>query len=538
MSSGARRGGAASAVLRVDDERIWLPRSVVPGTTYDVLINGQHVWSLEPERDARENGGVPSAKWPKALRVHLTGNGEVTLRDHVTGTELATTRHAFGGDAGREVSVTDSTGHALVLDKWGRLTRPLSAENGDLLDELMDEVVRILDVLRDWAGVPAYICYGTLLGAVRDGRLIGHDNDIDVAYLSKHEYPVDVVREGFRVERVLRDAGWVVRRGSGVRLNVRLQLSDGSWRFVDVFTSHWVDGVLYIPSDTGFPLPEETILPLSTVELMGRQVPAPADPETLLAATYGERWRVPDPSFKYSTPRALSRRLGGWFGGLVSHRKHWDSFSIKSRGKVPARPSPFAKWVAAEYPSTRPLVDVGTGTGRDALWFARTQRPVTAIDYSVNAVNRGQRLSRAKELPAAFEVVNLYDTRAVLTLGARLSRTEEPVDVYVRFTLHALEATGRENVLRLASMALRRGGLLFLEFRTERDRWRTHVFDDHARRYLDPDQVVAQIEAAGGRVVHREEGLDLAPFEDENPHICRIVASWSDVPDREPGAER
>src|SRR6185503_6672995 len=150
-------------------------------------------------------------------------------------------------------------------------------------------------------------------------------------------------------------------------------------------------------------------------------------------------WRVPDPSFKYTTPSWLSRRLGGWFGGLIAHRKYWDSFYSKTRDEVPTDPSPFARWVAEEYPSTRPLVDLGTGTGRDALWFAGVHgRPVTAIDYSVGAVNRGVKKARAEELPATFELLNLYDSREVLALGARLSREEEPVDLYARFTMHAL----------------------------------------------------------------------------------------------------
>ena len=519
----------SAEALLVDDERIWLPASADPETTYDVLMNQRHVWSLQPSRDARTEHGARVAEWPQALRRYLTGHAEVTLRDHVDGTVVAVAHHAFGGEDTSEVTVTDSAGNALVLDKWGRLIRPLSGEDSSLIDELMDEVVRLLDVLKEKAGVPAYICYGTLLGAVRDGRLIGHDNDVDVAYVSEHPYPVDVVREGYRVERVLRAEGWVVRRGSGVRLNVRLRLSNGSMRFVDVFTSHWVEGVLFIPSDTGFRLPPETILPLRTIELMGRRVPAPAQPEALLAATYGDSWRVPDPSFRYTTPRWLSRRLGGWFGGLLTYHKHWDSFSARAHRQVPNGPTPFARWVAAEYPSTRPLVDLGTGTGRDALWFARRhQRPVTGVDYSIGAVNRAARRRRTSRLPVRFELVNLYDTRAILAFGARLSREELPVDLYARFTFHALNGPGRENLLRLASMSLRRGGRLFLEFRTPRDRYRPHFFGEHVRHYQHPDAVAAQIEAAGGRVLHQVEGTGLAPFMDEDPHVCRIVAAWSD----------
>jgi hypothetical protein len=519
--------GATAPALRVDDERIHLPSSVSADRTYDVLLNGGHVWSLQPGRDTETVSGAPVAPWPKAMRRYLLGHAEVVVRDHVDGTVVGVASHDFGGNAAVEVDVTDADGNALVLDKWGRLIRPLSAEDSGLLDELMDEVIRLLDVLREEAGVPAYICYGTLLGAVRNGKLIGHDNDVDLAYLSEHAFPVDVVREGYRVERVLRDHGWVVRRGSGVRLNVRLRLSDGSVRFVDVFTSHWVGGVLYIPSDTGFALPRETILPLTTVELMGRQVPAPADSETLLAATYGESWRVPDPSFRYITPQWLSRRLGGWFGGLMTHRKHWDSFNGKGASQVPDTPTPFARWVAKEYPSDRPLVDLGTGTGRDALWFAgKRGRRVVGVDYTVVAVNRGNRRSRRHDLPATFELVNLYDARAALALGARLSREESGVDLYARFTLHALDRPGRENLFRLASMSLRGGGLLFLEFRTPRDRRRPHTFGEHARHYLRPRAVAAQIEAAGGRVLHQVEGTGLARFGSEDPHVCRMVASW------------
>ena len=517
--------GAAGLLL--DDERIGLPSGLEPDATYDVLINDRHVWSVQPRNDTRTRRGRQVAAWPKGLQRHLVGRAEVVLRDHLTGVVVGRGQHVFQGATDRTVDVVDRQGNALVIDKYGKLIRPLSSDEGGVLDELMDHVEGILTTLNERAGVPAFIAYGTLLGAVRNGRLIGHDNDVDLAYASEHAYPVDVIREAFRVERALLDDGWNVRRGSGARLNVRLDLGDGSTRFVDVFTAHWVEGVLYIPQDTGFRLPKETILPLTTVELLGRRVPAPRDFERLLAATYGEGWRTPDPSFKYHTPEWLARRIGGWFGGLRTHRKQWDTFYGAHRSSLPTKPSRFAKWVSTKYPSSRPIVDLGTGNARDARFFARKQgRPVIAVDYAIGVMKRAERKTSAS-VDLEYQVVNLYDTRQVLALGTRLSRLEEPADLYARFLLHSLEDIGRENVLRLASMALRRGGHLFLEFRTVQDRELPHHFAQTGRRYLEPDAVVAEIEARGGRVVHQEAGTGLAPFRTEDPHVCRIVATWS-----------
>ncbi len=519
-----------AAPLGLTDRELRLPASLDPDTTYDVLINGSHVWSIQPGRDTEPRRGQLVARWPKALRSHLVGTADVVVHEHLDDTPLAAGHHVFRDDDTRTVSVTDKGGNPLVLDKYNRLTRPLSADDDDSIEAFLDQVEALMTDLRDKAGRPAFICYGTLLGAVRNGQLIGHDNDVDIAYLSDLPYPVDVVREGYRVERLLTEAGWTVRRGSGTRLNVRLTQSDGTVRFVDVFTAHWVDGVFYMQSDTGFRLPREAVFPLTTVELLGRPMPAPAEYEKLLAATYGPSWQTPDPSFKYETPRWLSRRFDGWFGGLRTNRKLWDGFYAGPGRKVPHTPTAFARWVAQDYASARMLVDLGCGNGRDAKWFARKGgRAVLAIDYALGMMTR----TAAKQGPnsgVTREVLNVNDLRHVLSLGMRLSRNDEPIDLYGRFLLHALDQHGRENVFRLASMTLRRGGLLFLEFRTVRDARRSHFYRNPKRRFLDPDEVVAQIEAFGGRIVERVEGDGLAIHETEDPHVCRLVVSWSDAP--------
>jgi hypothetical protein len=515
-----------TSALRANDQRIVLPDGLEPEGIYDVLLNDAHVWSFTPARDARKGKAGPVVRWPSALQRYLKGHATIGLRDHASGELLAAGEHDFDGRSDVEVKVVDRAGHPLILDKYDRLIRPLAAEGTDTLDQLMSQVADLLAALNDQAGVPAFVSYGTLLGAARNGELIGHDNDVDLTYVSLQPTPVDVIREAYRVERALVAAGFVVRRGSAARLNVRLPQADGTLRYVDVFTAHWVEGVLYTPQDTGFRLPVETILPLTTVQLHGHEVPAPADYERLLAETYGPSWRVPDPSFKYETPRWLSRRIGGWFGGLRAHRKPWDAFYSGQGRNLTRDPSPFAQWVQERDPSTRPLLDVGAGNCRDALFFARQGRDVTALDFSIGVLDRTVRRLGPDDPRLTTAPVNLNDTREVLSLGTDLARREGPTDVYCRLTLDAVEPVGRENILRLSSMALRQGGHLYLEFRTPRDRRAEHHFD-LPRKFLSPRQVTGEIEARGGTVVHQESGRGRARFEDEDPFVCRIVARWS-----------
>ncbi len=49
-----------------------------------------------------------------------------------------------------------------------------------------------------------YLCYGALLGAMRTGRMIGHDSDVDLCYYSHQTTPVDIIRESYRIERIVK----------------------------------------------------------------------------------------------------------------------------------------------------------------------------------------------------------------------------------------------------------------------------------------------------------------------------------------------
>lgn len=513
-----------SARSSVDADELRLPAEW--GSVLDVLIDDQRVWSLTPARDAASGGRTRRVPWPQPLRRYLDGAARVTIREHVSGRVLFDEECRFGS-ADTRVRVVDAAGWPLALDKGGQLQRCFDGGSAAMVGSLLDSVEELLAVVRDHCGLPAFLSFGALLGAVREGALLGHDSDADVSYLSAYEHPTDVARESYGIERTFHRHGYTTLRFSAADFKVLVGNADGGTLGIDVFGGFVVEDWLYVLPNVRAKLPRSAIVPLGEVELEGRRLPAPADPPALLAATYGESWRVPDPSFHFEVPEETKRRLNGWLRGNIAHRPHWDQFYRgPAAAAVPTEPSAFARWVGERESASTALVDIGSGNGRDAVWFARQGYRVTGFDYSGPALRQSRAAAKSAGVSATFEAVNLYDLRYVLATGARLAHEDGPRALYARFLPHALEDVGRHQLWRLARMALRPGGRLYLEFRTRKDARKPHEFGKHFRRFLKPDTVVRELEARGGHVEHREEGHGLAVYRDEDPHVCRIVARW------------
>lgn len=207
--------------------------------------------------------------------------------------------------------------------------------------------------------------------------------------------------------------------------------------------------------------------------------------------------------------------------------RYWEDFYASRRSRaVPDEPSAFARWVGLRETSAALLVDIGTGTARDALWFARNGHAVLGVDYAAPAVEQAQRNASEQQLPATFELLDLYQPQQVTALADRLARGQRSPLLYGRFLVHALADEGRHALWQLAATSLGRGGLLYLEFRTGKDAGARHEFGEHFRKFLDSDLVVDELEERGGRIAHRDEGHGRAVYRHEDPHVCRLVSVW------------
>ncbi len=156
------------------------------------------------------------------------------------------------------------------------------------------------------AGIEPFLAYGTLLGAVREGKLIGHDSDADLGYVSRHTPPgrrdPGVVRAAARVWPT-----WATRSPATAASRSRSTSmeADGSIRGLDVFGGFLSRGRLPLPDGRDrYAVRARLDLPARHHHARGpRAARRRPTPTRFLTATYGPSWRVPDPAYMFETPR-------------------------------------------------------------------------------------------------------------------------------------------------------------------------------------------------------------------------------------------
>ncbi len=502
-----------------------------PDRIVDVLLGDQRIWSVHSQVRARNVDGVRLVRWPPALAPRVTGSARWRLIDHGDDEVLLDEQVTLGG-VDSPASLVDEHDQPLTLDKFGRLQVAFAAAAEGTVEGLVDGVELVLGVLAQ-TGLPAFPAYGTLLGAVREGRVLAHDSDADVAYFSEHSAPVDLIRESYRIERALVAAGLKVRRGSGLMMKVRIPGPGPGRRGIDVFCAFFVGDTLYVIHQVATRMRRDQVLPLGTVTLQGRELPAPADPDAFLTGMYGPTWRVPDPAFRFSTPREVHDRLDAWIGGLRGQRNHWMT-RYGPLSDQPVRPhrEGWSAWVLDRMAPEVAVLDIGCGRGGDALAYAVAGHRVSGVDLVPAALPPARRRARVRGLTADFSVLNLADLRHVLATTAWWSRRPTPAGraVTARLLLDAVPAQARENVWRMCRTLLRPGpsspggGRAYVEVADAAvsGRQQDRFVEEERLEPVPLDQLQAEAASWGGtctEIAHVRDGGDA-------PATTRMVVTW------------
>ncbi|MBJ2120842.1 methyltransferase domain-containing protein [Arthrobacter sp. MSA 4-2] len=486
---------------------------LAPGSAVSVLLAGRRIWTFRVPEEGSGWDGV-TIEWPPALAERLRGRARLAVeRD---GTLIGGEQPVQFDESDTELLLCEpATGIPLVVNKWGRIARSFEGREASLVEGVLDEAERLIELVRDRAGIELFVTGGTLLGPVRDGRILPSDDDADLAYLSRHENPSDVALESYELERMLVAEGHEVVRHSSGHLQLMYPGGTVTDRFyLDIFTyfvcSGWFHGTFHARERAD----EVTVLPLKPVDVSGRMLPGPAEPDSMLTAIYGPGWRTPDPAFRFVTPPSAGRRFYWWLNHFDVDRENWEDHH---RAEISADPSPppsaFALATAGRLAPGSSVLDLGCGLGADARYFAAQGHSVLGVDYSrpalVFARAAGDEGGRLR-----FEHTNLYMARHAMRLRRQCKELPGPVQVYGNQLFNALSPLGWDTTLQLVKHLLAEpgarahfevgvggevGSLSWLEYRPVE--WRR--FEEQLARYgmeIDERADVPLSESAGAEV--------------------------------------
>lgn len=162
-------------------------------------------------------------------------------------------------------------------------------DSGEILQSLGD-TLKPLEAF----GRPFFMHSGALLGYIRDGRLIDHDDDVDVGIYLGNLSQADVAHEWLKFKQALADADLLDPK--------TLDHDQPMFKFhsdlgidIDLFPAWSENGKFSIYPNSFYEMDDSDVFPFQS---FGQDpLGLPAHPEVLLKLSYGEGWKTPDPLF-------------------------------------------------------------------------------------------------------------------------------------------------------------------------------------------------------------------------------------------------
>jgi hypothetical protein len=167
--------------------------------------------------------------------------------------------------------------------------------------EIRDYVGSAVTLAADISTLTDNVCFGfgSVLGLVRDGGPILHDDDIDLIVGFEPSQAANLTDALELLRLHLEPLGYGV---TGNHLAHRWVAQPGQ-KEIDVFAGIFEgDVIAWYPGRRGS-LTRELMFPVSTVPLHGHDCPLPRDPAGYLEQVYGPTWRVPNPGFAHRWER-------------------------------------------------------------------------------------------------------------------------------------------------------------------------------------------------------------------------------------------
>lgn len=415
----------------------------------------------------------------------------------------------------------------------------------------------------DHHNIPYSAAFGTLLGSIRGGGILPHDDDVDLIIKKDDEHRLMALKKTFWTlgYDLFQDGSKIV----GYKLYSRqhIKLTDGTkiLPFIDLFSFMWDESSNHyiLDAEKGREIFRNPILTYAElneqmfVSFGAMKIKVPQEHEGFLSRFYGSNWNMSVVvTHKHSssltnqyqwtlqeddrTPALpigpLKERVKDYtlFGIIpaplaANNASFWDDFYTKN--SVSLTPSTFATFLIENghiAPSSR-LVDIACGNGRDSFFFQKNGIQAVGIDASSSAIQNNKRVALESDMNAnLFMVVDINDQE-------KLSQYQDFDNFYARFFIHSISEQEQVKFMNFLKSVKSQAKLL-LEFRTDKDPMFKKSLNvgaqegvtDHYRRYLNFETFIQSLGTYGFKVVYQHEDQGLSVHGEDNPFLGRVVA--------------
>ncbi|MDA8424827.1 MAG: LicD family protein [Treponema sp.] len=200
----------------------------------------------------------------------------------------------------------------------------------------LENMVIARDVLAK-RGVPLFLNFGTLLGAIREHDFIAHDHDVDTGIYRKDEDKLkdalpELIERGFILFEVWSDRRCYSLQRGGEQIDIFVAYERST-----VFGRTWnLDGKVSIPV--------AHLDSLDELDFLGSTFYIPHDPVGLVAYLYGPTWNIPidgkasriDLRSRIRAAAKSPLKTLAYLPTFVAHRIAWAASARKAiRGRRP-----------------------------------------------------------------------------------------------------------------------------------------------------------------------------------------------------------
>ena len=200
---------------------------------------------------------------------------------------------------------------------------------------------------------------------------------------------------------------------------------------------------------------------------------------------------------------------------------YWNSFYSQSIMENKLLPSQFSVFFLNEIGCDKfNIIDIGCGNGRDSFMFANFHN-VIGVDSSIEAINfcSNRGVNNTKFISLSIDDVKLSNQ-----IKKIISESDSSNNViYSRFFLHAINEESQAKFLNLARGLLKEGELLFLEFRTDKDKFQKKMTQNHYRRFINPLRLMEEAMAIDFKVTYFIEGYGFAKYKEDDAYVARVI---------------